>query len=473
MKVLLVHPKREDDLFEDIKLPPLGVAYLAAVLRQAGHDVRILDANVERDAFRAIRDRIEEFRPDVIGISVVSQLFRTSMKIASMAKEALPGVTVILGGSHPTVFPEIVAAERDVDYVVHGEGEDTVVELAAALAGGGDVRGILGIAYRHDGRVTVNPPRPLIPDLDRLPFPAYDLLPVGRYMPPQATRPPFMGMITSRGCGYRCVFCDARVVMGGRYRFHSPERTLAEVRYLVRMFGVREIMFKDSEFVQNRARTERLCELLAEARLPVRWICNGRVGRTDLALMKKMKAAGCELVMFGVESGDQSILNRLKKGFAIEEVRKTFRDAAEAGLKTSANFLIGSPGETAPDVRRSIRLAREIGTDFAYFDYLFPYPGTELYRTARAEGWITQDFDPSAIPVFRSPMNATLMDAQELPRLMRLAYRSFYFRPRFVIGRVWTLNPVVWKNNFRSALRILRLGKRVGARGAGIPSGQE
>ncbi len=473
MKILLIHPKREDDLFEDIKLPPLGIAYLAAVLRQAGHEVRLLDANVEKNAFRAIRDRLEDLRPDIVGISVVSQLFRTAMKIAAVAKEALPGVTVVLGGSHPTVFPEIVAAERDVDYVVHGEGEDTVVELAAALERGGSVRDILGIAYREDGRVTVNPPRPLIQDLDRLPFPAYDLLPAGRYAPPQATRPPFMGMITSRGCAYRCIFCDARVVMGGRYRFHSPERTLAEVEYLVRTFGVREIMFKDSEFVQNRARTERLCELLAEARLPVRWICNGRVGRTDLALMKKMKAAGCGLIMFGVESGDDDILGRLKKGFDVDQVRRTFRDARAAGLKTSANFLIGSPGESAADVRKSIRLAREIGTDFAYFDYLFPYPGTELYRTARAEGWIPEDFDPSSVPVFRSPMNATLMDARELPRLMRRAYRSFYFRPRFIIGRVWTLNPVIWRNNFKSALRILRLGKRVGTRGAKAPLGNK
>ena len=461
MKILLIHPKREDDLFEDIKLPPLGLAYLAAVLRQAGHVVRILDANVERDAFRAIRDRIEDVRPDIVGISVVSQLFRTSMKIAALAKEARPGVTVILGGSHPTVFPEAVAAEPNVDYVVHGEGEDTIVELAAALERGDGVRGILGIAYRDGGRVNVHPPRPLIQDLDRLPFPAYDLLPVGRYVLPQATRTPFMEMITSRGCAYRCVFCDARVVMGEKYRFHSPERTLAEIGYLIRLFGVREIIFKDSEFVQNRARTERLCELLAEARLPVRWICNGRVGKIDAALMKKMKDAGCELVMFGVESGDQDILNRLKKGFVLAQVRKTFRDAAEAGLKTSANFMIGNPGESAADVRKSIRLARDIGAGFAYFEYLFPYPGTGLYRTALAEGWIPKDFDPSTVPAFQSPMNATLMDARELSRLLRRAYRSFYFRPRIIFGRIWTLNPVIWRNNVKSALRILRLGKPV------------
>jgi len=461
MKFLLIHPKREDDLFEDIKLPPIGLAYLAGVLRRAGHEARILDANIEKDAFGAIRTRIADFRPDVVGISVVSQLFRTSMKIAALAKETAPGVTVILGGSHPTIYPEAVAAEANVDYVVHGEGEETIVELAAALERGGAVDRIQGIARRDNGRVVVNPPRPLIQDLDRLPFPAYDLLPVGRYAPPQVTRLPFMGMVTSRGCAYRCVFCDARVVMGGTYRFHSPERTLAEIKYLVSVFGVREIMFKDSEFVQNRARTERLCDLLAEADLPVRWICNGRVGKTDLGLMKKMKRAGCELIMFGIESGDQEILNKLKKGFVLEDVRKTFRQAAEAGLKTSANFLIGSPGESLASALKSIRLAREIRTDFAYFEYLFPYPGTELYQTALAEGWIPGDFDPSAVPVFQSPMNATLMDAGMLPRLMRRAYRSFYFRPRFIAGRIGTLNPAIWKSNIKGVLRILKLGKRV------------
>jgi anaerobic magnesium-protoporphyrin IX monomethyl ester cyclase len=461
MKVLFIHPKREDDLFEDIKLPPLGLAYLAAVLRQAGHDVAILDANVEKDALRPVRDRLVSFEPDVVGISVVSQLFRTSLKIAAMAKATLPGARVVMGGSHPTVFPEAVAAERDVDYVVRGEGEDTVVELVAALERGDGVAGIRGIVHKSGGGVVVEPPRPLIQDLDRLPFPAYDLLPVGHYAPPQATRLPFMGMITSRGCAYRCAFCDARVVMGGRYRAHSPERTLAEVEYLVRTFGVREIMFKDSEFVQDRARAARLSGLLAAARLPVSWICNGRVGRTDLELMRTMKAGGCALVMFGVESGSQSVLDRLKKGFTLAEVHRTFRDAREAGLKTSANFLIGNPGESAGDVRASIRLAKEIRTDFAYFDYLFPYPGTELYRTAMTEGWIPPDFDPSAVPVFRSPMNATLMRAEELPRLLRKAYRSFYFRPRFILGRVLTLDPLIWRNNVRSALRILQLDRRL------------
>lgn len=461
MKVLLIYPKREDDLFEDIRIPPLGIAYLAAVLREAGHQAALIDANVEANAFHAIRARLEAFRPDVVGISVVSELYRTSLKIAAMAKEALPGVTVIMGGSHPTVFPGSVAAEGDVDYVVRGEGEDTIVELVAALESGGSVRGIRGIAYKDGDRIAVEPARPLVRDLDRLPFPAYDLLPVGRYAPPQASRLPFMGMITSRGCAYRCTFCDARVVMGGTYRSHSPERTLAEVDSLVRTFGIREIMFKDSEFVQDRDRTERLCDLLAAARLPVSWTCNGRIGRTDLALMRRMKAGGCTLIMFGVESGSQTVLDRLRKGFTVAEARRTFREAREAGLMTSANFLIGNPGETAEDVRATIRLAREIGADFAYFDYLFPYPGTELHRTAVDEGWIPEDFDPAAVQVFRCPMNATLMDAAELPRHLRKAYRSFYFRPRFVLGRLLTLNPFAWRNNIRGVRRILMLDKRL------------
>lgn len=460
MKILLIHPKREDEVFADIKLPPLGLAYVAAALRAAHHQVQILDANLVKEQFPAIRSKLEAFSPDIVGVSVVSQLLKTALKIAAFVKKIEAGTVVVFGGVHPTLFPEAVVDDKNVDYAVLGEGEDTIVELAERIEKKREPEGVLGTAYKKNGRIIVNPPRPLVRPLDRLPFPAYDLLPIERYIAPQTSRAPFMAMMTSRGCPYRCIFCDSHVVMGREYRYHSPERTLAEIRHLIDRFKVKEIMFKDSEFLQDRTRVENLCDLLVKEKIPLRWSCNGRVGKADPPLLKKMKQAGCVLIMFGVESGDQAILNRLKKGITIDKARETFAASRSVGLKTQANFLIGSPGETSATISKTIRLAKEIKPDFVYFDYLFPYPGTELYCMALENNWIPESFDPAEIKEFQCPLNATLMRTSELRRMLDLAYRSFYFRPRIIIGRMLTLSPLLWKNNLRAFARILKLRQR-------------
>jgi len=460
MRILLIHPKREDAIFEDVRLPPLGVAYVAATLRAAHHEVQILDANLENEQFPAIRSKLGAFSPDIVGVSVVSQLLKTALKIAAFIKNIEAGTAVVFGGVHPTLFPEAVAADKNVDYVVHGEGEDTVVELGDRIEKKQEPEGVLGTAYKKNGRIIVNPPRPLVRPLDRLPFPAYDLLPVDRYVAPQTSRTPFMAMITSRGCPYRCIFCDSHIVMGREYRFHSPERTQAEIRHLIDKFSVKEVMFKDSEFLQNRPRIEGLCDLLIKEKMPLRWSCNGRAGKADPLLLNKLKQAGCVLIMYGVESGDQAILNRLKKGITINQVRETFTISRQAGLKTQANFLIGSPGETSATISKTIRLAKEIKPDFVYFDYLFPYPGTELYRMALENNWLPEGFEPSDMKEFQCPLNATLMSTAHLRRMLDLAYRSFYFRPRIIIGRMLTLSPLLWKNSLRAFVRILKLRHR-------------
>jgi radical SAM superfamily enzyme YgiQ (UPF0313 family) len=460
MRVLLVHPKRDDPLFEDIKLPPLGIAYLAAVLRAAGHAVEILDANLEKRQDLALRTRLRSFGPEVVGFSVVSQLRRTALRLAALVKDRDRDIRVVFGGSHPTVFPSEVAAEPAVDYAVHGEGEDTVVELMDVIAGRRNAAEVAGLAYREGGRVALNPPRPPIAPLDRLPFPAYDLLPIGRYMAPQSSHPRFMGMFTSRGCRFRCIFCDAHVVMGRAFRAHSPERTMAEIRYLVREHGIKEVIFKDSEFTHDRSRVEALCDMLIREGAPVRWVSNARIGRVDEGLLKKMKRAGCVLVMFGVESGDQAVLNTARKGTTVEQARRTFRAARAAGLQTQANFLLGHPGEDAAAALRSVRLAKDLKADFPHFSYVFPYPGTELYDLAMKNGWLKAGFDASDYLEYELPMRTGLVAPEDLAWLLRYGYRSLYIRPGFIARRLFSLSPTVWRYNLRGLARILRLGRR-------------
>lgn len=456
-KILLIHPKLEDDFFEDVRLPPLGIAYVAAVLRNESYEVRILDANLSKNQMLDIKRAVIDYAPSIVGISALTSIMRVSLKIANLIKEINRDAKIVLGGVHPTLFPKDVAEEKCVDYVVYGEGEETIVELIQAIERKKEPENILGVAYKSEDQVIVNAPRPLIKDLDRLPVPAYDLLPINKYYGLQVSKTPFTSMMTSRGCPYSCIFCDAHVVFGKKYRFHSPERTLSEIEYLMNTFNVKEVMFKDSEFTLNRERVETLCNLMIEEGLKVKWSCNGKVGRVDLSLLKNMKKAGCRLIQYGVESGDQEILDILKKQITVEQVRETFALSRKAGLKTVANFMVGNPGESNKSIEKTIKLAKEIKADYGNFGFIIPFPGTELYNLACQNDWLLNDFDPLNIRIGQCVMNATQMSAEELRQMPKKVYRSFYLRPGYMLKRTFSLSFHEWKMNLRGLFKILKL----------------
>ncbi|MBN2056945.1 cobalamin-dependent protein [bacterium] len=456
MRLLLVHPRLADNFYEDIKLPPMGLAYVAGAARQAGHEAAILDTVFSNDPVAETVRLVDEFRPDLLGLSVTSASHGAAMNLAAVVKQARPALPIVCGGVHPTILPRAVCAMSQVDYVVFGEGESTINELLQVVAGTMKPDQVDGLAFKLDGEVKVNRPRILIDDLDSLPMPAYDLLPIREYYSLQIARTPFSSMITSRGCPYSCIFCDANLIFGKRYRSHSPERVMTEVHHLVRHFGVREIMFKDSEFTLDRERVKRLCWLLEEAKLDLVWSCNSRIDRTDPEMLAAMKRAGCRLVQYGVESGDQEILDRLKKGITIDQVRRTFRHSRMAGLRTVANFMIGNPGDTRETIAATMRLAEELKPDYANFSMTVPFPGTELFRLAEMYGWFTPEYDAAAIRLDRCMMNATSIATEDLKRLHRKAFRTFYFRPSYLIKRLLQSTPHEWKMNLRAFRRIVK-----------------
>ncbi len=460
MKILLVQPKLERSFFGDIRLPPLGLAFLAGVLREAGHEVRILDAILTRRQLSAIAEAAGDFEPEVVGVSATSPLAGTACRIAALVKTIVPAATTVLGGVHPTLFPEDMLREPAVDYVIRGEGESSLAALVDILAGGGRPDRVDGLAFRRNGEVVVNPPAAPPPDLDALPFPAYDLFPIRKYYSLQIAEHPFGSMITSRGCPYQCIFCSARATMGARYRAYSPRRIVAEIRFLVDRFQVREILFKDSEFTLDPARVEAFCELLLAEGLRVRWSCNGRIGRASLALLEKMRAAGCRLIEYGIESGDDEILETLDKRITVDQVRETFALTRRAGLKTIANFMIGNPGETRRSVEKTLRLANEIRPDFCDFSFATALPGTRLYTMALENGWLLKSYDPSHIRLDECVMNATRMSLTELRRMFKKAYRSFYLRPGYILDRAARLHPFEWKMSAIGMLRVLGLRQR-------------
>lgn len=437
MRVLLVHPERNDTIDRLVRLPPLGLACVAGALRAAGHEVRIVDAAVLPRWQAGLDALVSAWRPQAAGISASSAVLGPAFAVAARIKEGDPSVAVILGGVHATLFPAEVLREGVVDFAVHGEGERTAVELLAAVAGHEPLDRIPGIAFREGGRPRVNGMRPPIANLDDLPLPAYDLLPMGSYSTPFSATGTVISMVTSRGCPYPCTFCDAFVVHGRKYRAQSAERVVAEIGHLVREHGVREVLFKDSEFTLDRDRVERFCELMVAAGPPVTWTCSARVDRVDAPLLCRMAAAGCRVIQFGVESADPAVLAALKKGIPAEKVREAFRSARAAEIETVANLMVGSPGETRGSIEATRRLIREIRPDHLNVQILVAYPGTELHQTLRG----------------RSPVAAA-----EARRRRRKLLRSFYLRPGRIAGRVVTLNPQRWRHNAAAAEEMLGIG---------------
>jgi anaerobic magnesium-protoporphyrin IX monomethyl ester cyclase len=437
MRVLLVHPARGDTTGRLIRLPPMGLAYVAGALRAAGHDVRIVDAAVQPGWEADLGTTLADWRPRAVGISASTAVLEPALALAVTAKEADPHIAVILGGVHATLFPAEALREGVVDFAVHGEGERTAVELLAAIAASGALDRIPGIAFMDRGRPRVNGGRAPIANLDDLPPPAYDLLPIGLYSTPFSAKRNVISMVTSRGCPYPCTFCDAFVVHGRKYRSHSAERVVEEIRGLADGFGIREVIFKDSEFTLDRDRVERFCDLMTQGGPRVTWTCSARVNCVDEPLLRKMAAAGCRVVQFGVESADPAVLDALKKRITIEKVREAFRAARAAGIRTVANLMVGTPRETGGSIDATVRLVREIRPDHLNVQALVVYPGTELHQTL--EG--------------RSPV-----DARESRRRRRRLLRSFYLRPGRILGRIFSLDPQHWRENAAAAAQMLGIG---------------
>jgi anaerobic magnesium-protoporphyrin IX monomethyl ester cyclase len=439
VRILLLHPARNDTIDRLIRLPPLGLACVGGALRAAGHEVRVLDAAVEPRWETRLGEALRAWRPRAVGISAATAVLTHAHDLARRTKHADPGTMTILGGVHATLFPGEVLREGVVDVAVHGEGEQTAVELLAAAARSAPLYAIAGIAFRDPHGVRVNGRRPPIPNLDDLPLPAYDLLPMGLYSTPFSATGAVTSMVTSRGCPYPCTFCDASVVHGKKYRAQSAERVVGEIRHLASAFGVREILFKDSEFTLDRRRVEGFCDLMTRSGLPVTWTCSSRVTGVDAPLLGRMAAAGCRVIQFGIESADPAVLESLKKGITVDQVRVAFRSARAAGIDTVANLMVGSPGETRASIEATRRLIRDIRPDHLNVQALVPYPGTELHRILEGQ----------------SPV-----DAEEARRRRRTLLRSFYLRPGRVLGRVLTLQPHHWRQNAAAAAEMLGFGVR-------------
>jgi anaerobic magnesium-protoporphyrin IX monomethyl ester cyclase len=383
MRVLLLstpHP------LEESPLPPLSLTYLASVLIQEGIEVKILDFLVTRYHPKKLRQELEEYRPQLVGATCVTLNYPIARRMLKVCKAFDPHIFTVIGGPHVTFAQEETLLRSPwIDAVVLGEGEKTLVELVRTMEGDKDIHQVPGIAFADGGVAVKTPPQARIENLDQLPLPARELLPMARY---RALGTPCT-VITSRGCPFSCTFCSGRRMFGPKVRFRSPGFVVDEIERLQRDFGLAKINIVDDTFTVNHKHAQAVCEEMLRRNLKTKWSVFARVDTISEDLAQLMKQAGCEWMLFGVESADEEILKTIRKGFTIDEVRSAVKVATEAGINVFNSFIFGLPGESWDTALKSLAFGDELyhkyGAKYG-FHMLAPLPGTELYEKAKDYG---------------------------------------------------------------------------------------
>lgn len=430
----------------------MGLAYIAAVLKRKDVTVEILDCPALNISFKELRRKIDRSHPDLVGITCMSCQYPSALKVAKIVKEVDEETKTVLGGSHPTALPVQCLQERNVDVVVVGEGEYTTLELVESLEESSPLSKVDGIAYKQDGRIIVNPRRAPIVNLDELPFPAWDLLPMKDYPPAPhgafVKKPPVTSMITSRGCPFRCSFCSSPILWGRLWRARSPRNIVDEIEYLYNVYGIREIHFEDDNFTLKKKRVIETCDEIIQRGLDIVWACpNGvRIDTLDEEILKKMKESGCYRLAFGIESGSQRILDGVKKDIKLRRVEETIKRAKDIGIETVGFFMIGLLEDNEQTVRQTIAFAKKLPLDQAEFGICTPFPGSELYDIAFKKGSLeTRDWEK--YDTFKAVSKTNALSTSDLERWQKRAFLEFYLRPRILIKtllRVRSLENLRW-----------------------------
>lgn len=430
MKILLVHPPNQlvYDKFSraPIKRLPIGIAYVAAYMEQHGYDVSVLDPEALDLGSSEILSRVTDLSPDVIGFSCTTPLFPIAVQLAEDIKKLLPHVKIIIGGPHISAMPaQSLEASSAIDFVVFGEGEESLLELIRALEHSGPYGGIAGVGYREGGRATLGPPRPYIQDIDSLPFPARRLFPMDRYRDPLHYDEPYTLLVTSRGCPFKCVFCASSVTWGRRVRMRSTENVLKEIDEVVKEYGIRNITFADDTFTLNRERTIEICKGIVERGYDIRFLCSSRVDTIDESRLEWLQKAGCKVISFGIETGNPDIMKVVLKGINLDQVVSTFAMVKKYGITVHSSYIIGNPGDTHETIEQTIQFALDSGTDEAQFSISTPFPGTDLWKSALEKGLISsQDFS-SYKWYYSVAANLSHVKDEDLIEYQRKGYRVF------------------------------------------------
>lgn len=467
MKVVLINPNYRTKLGSNEKisaiLPPLGIAYIAAVLRSNKIDVSIIDMNAENLDISAVLKKISALNPEIIGITATTPQINKVYALSESIKKLNNNIYLVVGGPHPTSLPLEVMNNKNIDFAVIGEGELTILELCKNIEKKSKLfKNIDGLVFRAKRKIILNKPRKLIENLDDIPFPAIDLLPLDKYHSAYSKYEKFANILTSRGCPGLCLYCNKKI-FGFNVRMRSAKNIFSEIKYLHEKYGYREFHIVDDLFTQDRKRVMEFCNLINKEKLKIYWkLGNGvRVGSVDYDLLKIMKQAGLYSLSFGIESGNQKILNNMKKGQTLQMCKNAVEWSNKLGLFTIGFFMIGNLGENEKTIRETIDFSKTLPLDVAQFSILVPFPGTEVRAIIEKKGKILEkdwgkydNIEGKALFEYES-LTKDLME-----KMHKLAYKEFYMRPSFVIRRILrTRSLLELKNQFTGFLSILGLQK--------------
>lgn len=387
MKVLLINPFYP---FSESPTPPFGLMSLGAYLEEHGIDVKIEDYILLPFTAERVRRVLEDYRPDVVGATGVTMNINTALKCVKAYKEENPDLITVMGGPHVTFDADNILNDNHfVDYVVRGEGEVTFLEMLEKFDSKSSVKDVLGISYRDGGAVVHNERRPFIEDINILPYPARHLVQLSKY---KALGIP-LNMITSRGCPFKCIFCVGSKMVGQKVRYLDVKRVVDEFEMLSKM-GFYQINVVDDLFTANKKRCMAICDEIIARGIKHTWNGFARVDTVNRELLEKMKEAGCNALCFGVESGNQEILDIIKKKITLQKVRDAVDLCFEVGMEPMCSFIMGLPGETRETVQKSLEFGRSLCKNYG-FHILAPFPGTEVREKADEYGLkiLTDDWD--------------------------------------------------------------------------------
>lgn len=444
MRIILLQPYFDSH----IVTPPLGLGYLASsLLARNRYDVEIIDCNAWSIKPSLLLNILKVKNPDLIGVTILTNFFTEAKDIILKIKE-LTSVKVVVGGPHVTALPEFTLQETNADFAIVGEGEQSIVELTEFLESKNkDISSINGLVYKENGRIIRNSSKKLVEDINNLPFPAWELLRPQNYPPaPHGAfykRFPVSPIITTRGCPYSCKFCSSFLTWGNTIRKRTPNSVVDEIQYLKEKHNIKEFHFEDDNFTISKEHAISICEEIIRRKLNIAWAApNGvRIDALDDELIRIMKLSGCYLLAFGIESGSQSILDKMNKKLNLKNTMSILKLVKKHNIETWGFFIIGLPNETRETVKETIRLSRILPLDRAQFCNFVPLPGTDIFndwikdKSLSDLEWKNLSFSGDA--VFRTKE----LSEEELTLLQKVAFRSFYFRPKILFRTLLKMKP--------------------------------
>lgn len=447
-KVLLINPLAK----ASTPIIPLGLAYIAAYLEKNSVEVEVIDAWAEGYDEAQLGKEIEKRKPDIVGVTLTSPNYGVGMRTAALAKQKTGGL-VVVGGAHPSALPqECLEDNADIDVVVVGEGEKTMLSLVRALEHSECFDPIQGIVFRKDGKIISTGHSPRIDFLDDLPYPARHLFPLEKYQthPPYGKKNPYMTMITSRGCPYKCTYCSDSI-FGKKHMARTPGNVVDEIEYIINKYNVKEIHFYDDDFTIDMKRAAQICDEIISRKIKISWSCTTRVDLVDKELLQKMKKAGCWLISYGIESASPEILKKIRKGYTVDRIRESVRLTKKLGIRTLGFFMIGLPDDTRKTIEETIQFSKEIDPDFVSWSITSLFPGSRLYDDVQEKltgenKQIRYSFQKEEWHKSISPYDDGFfiiyeenIAREELKAYSERANKQFYFRPSYLIKFLFKL----------------------------------